>query len=117
MLIQSRLVLPETLDHLHEHYIRLLDLLLLGADFLFRLADIQSVAINQRGRLGTPLMVGLNPILGRKHTVAERLHSVTDCFRLGFQFLQALSYLGEFGLLARDLLLVALTRFLAAIEP
>ena len=64
VLIQGRLMLTETLNHLSEQRVRLLDLLLLSADFFLRLADVQSVTINQHRRFSATLMVGLNPILG-----------------------------------------------------
>ena len=53
----------EGLDHLAEQGIRLLDLLLLGADFFFRLGDVCAVAVDEDGGFRRAFAVCLDAIL------------------------------------------------------
>ena len=64
MLIQCLLVGAEGLDHLLQQAVRLLDLLLLRADFFLRLADIQTVAVDQSAGFRAALVVCADAVLG-----------------------------------------------------
>ena len=64
MLIQRLLVGAEGLDHLFQQAVCMLDLLLLRADFFLRLADIQTVAVDEGGGFRAALVVCADAVLG-----------------------------------------------------
>ena len=96
----------EGLDHLAEQGIRLLDLLLLGADFFFRLGDIRPVALDQGGGLVLAFPVRLDPALRGKDPVPDRLDPVPCHRRRRVEIVDPLAESRQLGLLRGDFLLV-----------
>ena len=64
VLIKRLLVCAEALNHLLQQAVCLLDLLLLGADFFLRLADIEAVAVDEGGGFRAALVVCADTVLG-----------------------------------------------------
>ena len=64
VLIKRLLMGAEALDHLLEKAVRLLDLLLLCADFFLGLADVQAVAVDEGGGFRAALVVCADAVLG-----------------------------------------------------
>ncbi len=104
--VQRCLVRMERRNHLLEHDVGLLDLLLLCADLLLCCGNVETVAVDHRRRLFATLGIGRDTVLGGENAVAEILYALAQFAHLAVEFVNTRAVARKLRLLLRDLGLV-----------